>query len=44
MFENCYPMLDAGEVFCSKKVSERIGKIVREFLSSGKITCFKSVL
>ena len=33
MFENCYPMLDAGEVFCSRKVSERVGKTVREFLS-----------
>ena len=33
MFENCYPMLDAGEVFCSRKVSERVGKRVREFLS-----------
>ena len=34
MFENCYPMLDAGEVFCSRKVSKRVGKTVREFLSS----------
>ena len=34
MFENCYPMLDAGEVFCSRKVSERVGKKVRELLSS----------
>ena len=33
MFENCFPMLDAGEVFCSRKVSERVGKTVREFLS-----------
>ena len=44
MFENCYPMLDAGEVFCSRKVAERIGKTVREYLSSGKLKRFKSVL
>ena len=44
MFENCYPMLAAGEVFCSKKVSERIGKTVRQYLSSGNITSFKSVV
>ena len=43
MFENCYPMLDANEVFCSRKVSERIGKTVREYLSSGKVKSFKSV-
>ena len=34
MFENCYPMLDAGEVFCSRKVSKRVGKTVRQFLWS----------
>ena len=33
MFENCYPMLNAGEVFCSRTVSERVGKAVRELLS-----------
>ncbi len=43
MFENCYPMLGAGEVFCSRKVAERIGKTVREYLSSEKIKSFKSV-
>ena len=43
MFENCYPMLEAGEVFCSRKVAERIGKTVREYLSSEKIKSFKSV-
>tara|TARA_B100001741_G_C16150191_1_gene413139 strand:- start:33 stop:509 length:477 start_codon:yes stop_codon:yes gene_type:complete len=41
MFENCYPMLDADEVFCSRKVSERIGKIVREYLASGKVKSFR---
>tara|TARA_B100000405_G_scaffold286688_1_gene234190 strand:+ start:868 stop:2907 length:2040 start_codon:yes stop_codon:yes gene_type:complete len=41
MFENCYPMLDANEVFCSRKVSERIGNSVREYLSSGKVESFK---
>ena len=33
MFENCYPMLNAGEVFCSRTVSEKVGKAVRELLS-----------
>ena len=42
MFENCYPMLGAGEVFCSRKVSERIGETVRDYLSSGKVKSFKS--
>ena len=43
MFENCYPLLDAGEVFCSRKVSERVGKTMREYLLSGKVKSFKSV-
>lgn len=42
MFENCYPILGAGEVFCSRKVSERIGETVRDYLSSGKVKSFKS--